>query len=344
MHLNYAKILSLIVPSFNSSAYLRKCLDSLIIEGEDVEIIVVDDGSSDETLAIATEYEVKYPGVIKAISQPNKGHGGAINTGLSIARGLYIKIVDSDDWLNTNGLKKIVERLKNLTEKPDMLLNNFIIDKVGKKHKTVMHYRKSLPADMTLTWDDTMRLKLGRYIMMHAVIYKKEVLIKSRLVLPEHTFYVDYIYVYQPFPYVESIYYMDIDLYHYFIGREDQTVTEQNHIKNIHHQIAVNKQMMNILNENWNGNKIKSHRLRNYMVSYLTICTVITSALFLVEGSKSSLDQKTELWHYLKQENAQIYQKVRFGYLGIMINLPTKSGRLLSSFIYKLSRKIIGFS
>lgn len=344
MHLTYAKILSLIVPSFNSAAYLRNCLDSLIIEGEDIEIIVVDDGSSDETLAIATEYERKYQPIVKAISQSNKGHGGAINTGLAAAKGLYIKIVDSDDWLNTEVLKKIVERLKSLEEKPDMLLSNFIYDKVGKKKKSVMQYRKSVVADSMLTWEDMASLKLGKYILMHSVIYKKEILTKSHLVLPEHTFYVDYIYVYKPLPQIESIYYMDVDLYHYYIGRDDQTVAEKNHIKNIHHQISVNKIMMNILDDNWEGDLIKSHRLRKYMISYLTICTIVTSILLLVEGTNASLNKKAELWHYIKQENEQIYKKVRFGYLGIIINLPTKSGRLLSVFIYKIFRRIVGFS
>lgn len=344
MHLTYAKILSLIVPSYNSAAYLRNCLDSLIIEGKDIEIIVVDDGSSDETLLIATEYARSYQGIVKAISQPNKGHGGAINTGLLAAEGLYIKIVDSDDWLNTEALKKIVERLKSLEEKPDMLLSNFIYDKVGKKNKSVMQYRKSFAQDTMLTWEDMNSLRVGRYILMHSVMYKKDILIKSQLVLPEHTFYVDYIYVYKPLPHVESIYYMDVDLYHYYIGRDDQTVAEKNHIKNIHHQISVNEIMMNILDDNWEGVKIKSHRLRKYMISYLTICTIVTSILLLVEGSKSSLHKKADLWRHIKQKNEQIYKKVRFGYLGIMINLPTKAGQLLSVYIYKIFRKIVGFS
>jgi hypothetical protein len=80
------------------------------------------------------------------------------------------------------------------------------------------------------------------------------------------------------------------------------------------------------------------------MISYLTICTIVTSVLLLVEGSKASLTKEAELWNYIKQENEQIYKKLRFGYLGIIINLPTKIGRSLSVFIYKISRSIVGFS
>ena len=76
------KILSFAVPCYNSEAYMRKCIDSLLPGGEDVEIIIVDDGSSDGTAAIADEYEAKYPGICRAIHQENAGHGGAVNTGI----------------------------------------------------------------------------------------------------------------------------------------------------------------------------------------------------------------------------------------------------------------------
>lgn len=79
---------------------MRKCIDSLLVGGDEVEIIIVDDGSKDDTLKIAQEYEKEFPGIVKAVHQENKGHGGAVNTGLSHASGLYFKVVDSDDWLN----------------------------------------------------------------------------------------------------------------------------------------------------------------------------------------------------------------------------------------------------
>ena len=106
------KILSIAVPCYNSQEYMRKCVDSLLKGGEDVEILIVDDGSKDDTLKIARDYEEKYPTIVKAIHQENKGHGGAVNTGLAHATGLYFKVVDSDDWLNEEALKKAKELLK----------------------------------------------------------------------------------------------------------------------------------------------------------------------------------------------------------------------------------------
>ena len=96
------KLLSIAVPCYNSEDYMRHCIETLLPGGEDVEIIIVDDGSTkDRTAEIADEYAAKYPGIVKAVHQENGGHGEAVNTGLRNATGLYFKVVDSDDWLDT---------------------------------------------------------------------------------------------------------------------------------------------------------------------------------------------------------------------------------------------------
>ena len=109
------KILTITVPCYNSESYMRKCIDSLLIGGEDVEILIVDDGSTkDRTPQIADEYAEKYPTIIRAIHQENKGHGGAVNTGIANATGLYFKVVDSDDWVDPDAYKKVYEQIYNL--------------------------------------------------------------------------------------------------------------------------------------------------------------------------------------------------------------------------------------
>ena len=92
------KLLSIAIPCYNSAGYMRKCIDSLLPGGEDVEIIIVNDGSSDNTPDIAEEYRERFPGIIKVVNKENGGHGSAVNAGLEQARGLYFKVVDSDDW------------------------------------------------------------------------------------------------------------------------------------------------------------------------------------------------------------------------------------------------------
>ena len=111
------KILTIAIPSYNSMDYMRNCIESLLPGGEDVEILIVDDGSKDETPAIADEYEAKYPGIIRAIHQENGGHGEAVNAGLRNATGFFYKVVDSDDWVDAEAYQKILAFLKRGSER-----------------------------------------------------------------------------------------------------------------------------------------------------------------------------------------------------------------------------------
>ncbi len=99
------KLLSIAVPCYNSQAYMKKCVESLLYGGDEVEIIIVNDGSKDDTPCIAEEYASKYPDVVKTVHQPNGGHGEAVNAGLRNATGLYFKVVDSDDWVDSSAYK-----------------------------------------------------------------------------------------------------------------------------------------------------------------------------------------------------------------------------------------------
>lgn len=217
------KLLSIAVPCYNSEGYMRNCIESLLPGGDEVEIIIVDDGSTkDRTAEIADEYAAKYPGIVKAVHQENGGHGQAVNTGLKHATGLYFKVVDSDDWLDKENYPKVLDKLAELVregQNVDMMLCNYIYDKQGAKHKKAIRYANVFPQDQVFTWKDAKHFHLGQYILMHSVIYRTQMLKNCGLELPQHTFYVDNIFVYYPLPYVKNLYYMDLDLYHYFIGR-----------------------------------------------------------------------------------------------------------------------------
>ena len=126
------KLLSVAIPCYNSQDYMENCIESLLPGGDEVEIIIVDDGSKDGTGAIADEYAARYPGIVKAIHQENGGHGEAVNTGLRNATGLYFKVVDSDDWVNAEAYREILETLQDLAGGPqmvDMFISNFVYEK-----------------------------------------------------------------------------------------------------------------------------------------------------------------------------------------------------------------------
>ena len=135
------KLLSIAIPCYNSEAYMRNCIESLLPGGEDVEIIIVDDGSTkDRTAEIADEYAAKYPTIVKAVHQENGGHGQAVNTGLKNATGLYFKVVDSDDWVDAESYPKVLKTLGELVREGnavDMVICNYIYDKQGVKHKVM---------------------------------------------------------------------------------------------------------------------------------------------------------------------------------------------------------------
>lgn len=337
------KILSVAIPCYNSESYMRNCIESLLLGGDDVEIIIVNDGSKDTTAAIANEYALKYPNIVKAVHQENGGHGEAVNTGLANSTGMFFKVVDSDDWVNKEAYLKILDKLKeiiNSGKNLDMLIANYVYEKVGAKHKKVIAYRNVLPIDEFFTWEDIGRFRVDQYILMHSVIYRTELLKQCGFKLPKHTFYVDNIFVFQPLPFVKDMYYMDVNFYRYFIGREDQSVNEKVMISRIDQQIRVTKIMIDY----FDYKKVSSKKCQKYMVRYLDIMMTVSSIMLILSETDENYEKKKELWRYLKNANKKLYRHIRYTVLGNSMNLPGKGGRKVSKIGYKISQKFIGFN
>ena len=337
------KLLSVAVPCYNSQEYMKNCIDSLL-EGQDlVEIIIVDDGSKDNTAAIADEYAAKYPDIVKAVHQENGGHGEAVNTGLRNATGLYFKVVDSDDWVNKEAYLSILDKLREITGGPqtlDMMISNFVYEKQGAKRKKVMRYKSYMPENKIFTWKEMGRMPVGKYILMHSVIYRTGLLRDCGLELPKHTFYVDNLFVYQPLPHVQTMYYMDVNFYRYFIGREDQSVHEDVMIRRIDQQLFVNRMMIDTVA----GAKNIEKNIRRYMLRYLDIIMAVSSIMLIRSGTEENLNKKKDLWKYLKNADIHIYRKLYMGILGRGVNLPGGSGRKIAVEIYKVVQKLYGFN
>ena len=190
------------------------------------------------------------------------------------------------------------------------------------------------------TWKDVKVFMLGQYILMHSVIYRTELLRQCNFELPKHTFYVDNIFVFQPLPYVKTMYYLDVNFYRYFIGRTDQSVNETVMIGRIDQQIRVTKLMLDY----YENSRITSHKLRHYMVRYLEIMMVICSILAIKSGTDENMAKKKELWESVKKKDVFLYMRLRYGFLGQSMNLPGKSGRQVSIAGYKISQKFFGFN
>lgn len=337
------KLLTVAIPCYNSQDYMEKCIDSLLIGGEDVEIIIVDDGSKDMTPEIADSYAKKHPEIVRAIHQENGGHGEAVNTGIRNAQGIFFKVVDSDDWVDAEAYQKILATLRELVgngSQLDMLISNFVYEKEGAKHKKVMKYTSAIPKEKLFTWKDVRHFSKGQYILMHSVIYRTQLLRDCGLELPKHTFYVDNLFVYVPLPYVKNMYYLDVDFYRYYIGREDQSVNESVMIKRIDQQIKVNKIMV----DSYDLWKLQDRKLRKYMFNYLEIITVVSTVMLIRSGTEENLEKKRELWNYIKQKDLRLFRHLRNGIMGGTMNLPGKGGRKISIAAYKISQKVVGFN
>ena len=343
------KTISFAIPCYNSADYMDKCIESILAcdpDGRgDIEILIVDDGSvKDNTAQKADEWEQLHPGVIRAIHQPNKGHGGAVNTGLENATGLYYKVVDSDDWLDADAMREIMAYLRRQTElkePTDLVVANYVYEKVYEGSRTVMHYRNVFPVGKECGWEDTHHFNQSQYLLMHSVIYRTELLRDCGLKLPEHTFYVDNIFVYVPLPYVQTIYYLDVDMYRYFIGREAQSVNEQVMYSRRDQQLRVTRHMIDAVDL---PDAVESRRLEKYMENYLSMMMCICSIFLRMEKTEENERDREEIWQYLEERNPVLYKRVKRTALNWGTNLPTEAGRQLGLFGYRMAQKIFKFN
>ena len=338
------KLITFAIPCYNSEAYMRKCIDSILPAGEDAEIIIVDDGSSDGTAAIADEYAAAYPSIVRAVHQENGGHGEAVNAGLRHAKGMYYKVVDSDDWLDLESLKKVMDTIRRIVEsrkRVDLLICNYVYEHVEDNQSHVVRYDNALPENKIFGWGSMKRFRPDQNLLMHSVIYRTKILRECHLELPKHTFYVDNLFVYIPLPYVKTLYYLNVDLYRYFIGRNDQSVNEQVMVKRIDQQILVNKIMIDSYSL---PKDVKNKRLAQYMLSYLAMISCVTSVMLILGGTQEHEEKRRELWKSFKQKDPAMYRRVRFGLRGIFSNPIGPISQKTVVRAYRVVRKIFKFN
>lgn len=336
------KKISFTVPCYNSQDYMERCIESLLVGKDDVEIIIVNDGSKDNTKKIADRYQKKYPSIVKVIHKENGGHGSGVNAGLKAATGKYFKVVDSDDWLDKDSLLTLLDKIGEKGINPDLFVCNYVYDHLYENTQRVMHYKNIFTENTVCTWNDLGHFKPSQYMIMHSLVYKTSVLRKSKVELPEHTFYVDNIIAYQPLPYVNSIMYLDLDLYHYFIGREDQSVNEKVMVGRVDQQIKVTK----IIATCADLEKIKeqSYKLYKYLLSNVSMMMTISSVLLLMKGDEEAYQKREELWSFIKNENPDLYKRLKYTKLAGFTYLPGKVGSFITLKGYKIAQKIYKFN
>lgn len=334
------KLLSIAVPSYNSQDYLKRCLDSVVQGGSEVEVIVVDDGSTDRTADIAREYCERFPDIVRLVQKENGGHGSAVNKGLETATGVYFKVVDSDDWLNLQAYQEVLSLLRSV-DSIDLLIANYVYEYSYNGKRNYVRFRNIFPQGKILSWDDMQHFRISQLLLMHTMIYRTEFLRECGLKLPEHTFYVDNLVAYLPLPHVKRFVYLDCDLYRYFIGRADQSVNTNVMIKRIDQQLRVTRIMIaayDIFKD------VSSKKLRNYMLHYLSMMVAISVIHINMAEDKEISYKADELWDFIKKHDEKLYIVLRRSLINICVALARKTGRKITRHGYNLTKRIYKFS
>lgn len=339
------KTISFAVPCYNSASYMDHCIESLLGCGDDIEIIIINDGSTrDNTSEKAHGWEERYPGVIRAIDQENAGHGGAVNAGLAAASGLYFKVVDSDDWLDADALHEMMDYLRKqieLRDATDLVVTNYVYEKVHEGTRQIMRYRNVFPADREFGWGDIGHFNSSQYLLMHSVVYRTRLLRDCGIQLPTHCFYVDNIFVYEPLPHVRTIRYLDVDMYRYFIGREGQSIDEKVMLSRIDQQLRVTRMMIDAVRL---PDDISERKLEHYMENYLSMMMCICSVFLRMEPTDENEQKRAQIWNYLKAADPALWKRVRYSALNWVANLPTAAGRGFGLGCYHLAQKVFKFN
>lgn len=229
------KILTITVPSYNVEKFLDQTLSTFVHEDimDDIEVLIVDDGSKDKTANIGRIYEKQYPQSFRVISKENGGHGSTINRGIQEARGKYFKVVDGDDWVNTDDFVLLIYKLKECNT--DYVFTNYYgVNDITKEKNPVTFPEIRTNQEMSFH-----AIAKETKISMHAVVIKTEILKKHKILLDEHCFYVDVEYILYPIPYVETVIYFDIYVYMYRLAQVGQSVSIQGYQKHIQNHIDV---------------------------------------------------------------------------------------------------------
>ena len=333
------KLLTVAVPCYNSSAYMLSALDSAAEGGSDLEIIIVDDGSTDSTPQVADEWAGRHPGIAKVIHQSNRGHGGALNAALAEAQGIWFRVLDSDDRLDGPSLHRLLELLRahsSPEQQPDLVVHDYVYDHADEKAVYGVSYERQFPDGQPVSWAQAHAFPPHKQFMIHSLIYRTQLLRDHGLQLPEHIFYEDNVYIYQPLPWTKRVLYCHVPLYGYLTGRKDQSVNEQVIISRLEQVTEMAVRM--ITSYSLAELKAQPKTLRNYMLNNACGQLTTTCSLQFIEGTERGKALNREMWQRIHDFDPALYKALRRNPLG----WATLHPRLLV-FGYRLVRRHIRF-
>ena len=335
------KLLTVTVPCYNSQDYMEKCINSLLSGGERVEIIIIDDGSKDNTGRIADEYAEKYPSIIRVIHQENGGHGEGINRGLAHATGIYFKVVDSDDWVSED-FCGFLDELEQCEEKGgvDLFVTNYYYEHADGKGNRSICYANALPEAKIFGWEDTSRFRTHQLLTIHSCTFRRSLLRAHTKPLPKHVFYEDNLMVYQALPYVKRLFYMNTDLYRYYIGRDGQSVQRDVMTRRYLHQLTVTQKCF----EACHLDRVREEKLRRYLKHELFMMFGISVLYARLNKAAEAEENLNRMWAACEQFDPKWAKHFREQSPLSIICIPGKTGQCISGVVYTIANRVVRFN
>lgn len=296
------KILTISVAAYNAANDLKRCIDSLINTdvSQELDIIIVNDGSTDNTLEVAMDYQSQNEGIVRVIDKQNGGHGSTINASLQAAEGKYYRIVDADDWVDKEGLEKLVNNLKN--ESADLVLTPYYeVDAITlERRKNVSPYGEDMKIGVRHSIDEAEKVTL----YMHSTTYKTDVLKKMGPIIDEKCFYVDLEYTLFPLKFVSDFVCYDFPVYEYLLGTPTQSINRNvlisrrdQHLKVLNHITGYYEKEKQELSDN----------KRRIMLSLIRYVMLNQYKIFFSMASSDGLNEVRDFDKNIKALSADVY-------------------------------------
>ncbi|MCI7095607.1 MAG: glycosyltransferase [Clostridiales bacterium] len=335
------KLLTITVPCYNSQDYMENCIKSLLPGGEKVEIIIIDDGSKDNTGRIADEYAAKYPSIIKVVHQENGGHGEGINQGLKHATGTYFKVVDSDDTLSAD-FPAFLEQLEQYEKDGgvDLAVTNYYYVHADGKGDRSINYSAELPEGDIFGWKDTKPFKIHQLLTIHSCTFRTEAMRKWGEELPKHVFYEDNLMVYQTLPFIRRMCYMNMDLYRYWIGRPDQSVQKNIMCKRYSHQILVTEKCFTACHLD----EVEEPLLKRYLKHELFMMFGISILYARLNKTPETDAAVGKMWETCEAFDSKWAKHFRTHSPLWFICLPGRVGQNFCGGIYRIANRVVRFN
>lgn len=322
------KVLTVVIPSYNTSDYIDQCIGSFAeIDTDKLEVLIVDDGSKDDTFDKAQYYEQKYPNMIKAIHKENGGHGSTINIGLQYATGKYFRVIDGDDWVDSKALAEELDNLESID--CDMALTNIV--QVYPDKELDQTFFKTLERNKIYDIDDLPEID---FLTLGSIAVKTDILKNNGLKLTEKCFYEDIEFCTFCLSYAQNMIIYDLPIYMYRLGNANQSVAKANMVKNI----AMLKKISLGLLPFYERNKPKSDNSRKQLL-LLRIGKIVRTTMLLHlanANSETGYDKWRSYAKKVRNESPDVFEYIRKKWL--VIRMLCSGKRLVFNVMSKLYR------